>query len=177
MEKKSFWRKLGESLLKSLEIMGKYFGARLLTCLIISVLAGVAYYFIGLSVWWLWAFIVGIANMIPIFGPWVSYILITVYTLVVDYAILKKSPMMILWALLVVLVAQILDEFIFTPVLLGRAIDLKPLVVFAVVIAAGSLCGFWGMLFALPVAACVKAVYNIFFRDNTPTPKEPKKDG
>lgn len=156
MENNSIVTKIGQLFKQSLRITGQYFKARLLVCLILGALASVIYWFIGIPAFWAFGLVVGLANLIPIFGPWGSAVLVGVVLLFIE-------PIWALYALFVILATQVLDEFILTPLLLKQAIDLKPLTILIVVMLAGAFCGFWGILFALPVAACIKAAYKLFF--------------
>lgn len=61
------------------------------------------------------------------------------------------------------LIQQILDDYILTPRIQGQATGIStPAVVFAS-IAGGLLAGLYGLLLAIPVAACIKIVLREFF--------------
>lgn len=64
----------------------------------------------------------------------------------------------ILWPTLVFAVVQLVEGYILTPVIAGKATDLSPLAIFVAVLAGGALAGVYGMLLSIPVAACVKIV-------------------
>jgi len=63
---------------------------------------------------------------------------------------------MLLWPTVVFAVAQLLDGWILQPVILGKTTDLDPVTIFVAVLAGGAVLGLYGMLIAIPVAACVK---------------------
>lgn len=54
------------------------------------------------------------------------------------------------------LVAQFLDNWIITPIVQSRASNLSAVTIMIVVLVGGSLGGLYGLLLAIPVAACVK---------------------
>ncbi|MCH2138860.1 MAG: AI-2E family transporter [Phycisphaerales bacterium] len=62
----------------------------------------------------------------------------------------------ILWPSLVFTIAQLLDGWVLQPIILGRTTDLDPVTIFVAVLAGGAVLGMYGMLIAIPVAACVK---------------------
>ena len=62
----------------------------------------------------------------------------------------------ILWPSLVFGIVQALDGWILTPLIAGRATNLDPVTIFVAVLAGGSVLGAYGMLLAVPVAACIK---------------------
>jgi predicted PurR-regulated permease PerM len=62
----------------------------------------------------------------------------------------------ILWPSLVFGIVQALDGWILTPLIAGKATNLDPVTIFVAVLAGGSVLGAYGMLLAVPVAACIK---------------------
>ena len=62
----------------------------------------------------------------------------------------------ILWPLLVFSIVQTLDGWLLTPLIAGKATNLDPVTIFVAVLAGGSVLGAYGMLLAIPVAACIK---------------------
>ena len=59
---------------------------------------------------------------------------------------------------LIFVLAQTLDDYVLTPTIQGKATNLSPSVVMVAVIAGGSLAGLYGMLLAIPFAACLRIV-------------------
>ena len=60
-------------------------------------------------------------------------------------------------------VGQLLDDYVLTPVIQGRGTDLDtPTILFAS-IAGGALMGFYGLLVAIPLAACLKILIREVF--------------
>ncbi len=62
----------------------------------------------------------------------------------------------LLWPSLVFGIVQALDGWVLTPLIAGRATNLDPVTIFVAVLAGGSVLGAYGMLLAIPIAACVK---------------------
>ncbi|MDP7008734.1 MAG: AI-2E family transporter [Phycisphaerales bacterium] len=62
----------------------------------------------------------------------------------------------LLWPTLVFGIVQALDGWILTPLIAGKATNLDPVTIFVAVLAGGSVLGAYGMLLAVPVAACIK---------------------
>lgn len=63
---------------------------------------------------------------------------------------------LLLWPSLVYGIGQSLDDWVLTPLIQGKATDLDPVSIVVAVLAGGSLAGVYGMLLAVPAAACVK---------------------
>jgi predicted PurR-regulated permease PerM len=57
---------------------------------------------------------------------------------------------------LVFAIVQIIETYILTPVIAGKATNLDPVTILVAVLAGGSVGGVYGMLLAIPAAACAK---------------------
>jgi hypothetical protein len=62
----------------------------------------------------------------------------------------------LLWPSVVFAVVQTVEGYVLTPLIAGKAADLDPVTIVVAILAGGSLAGVYGMLLAIPVAACVK---------------------
>ncbi len=62
----------------------------------------------------------------------------------------------VLWPSLVYGVVQTFEGYVLIPMIAGKATNLDPVTILVVVLAGGSIMGIYGMLLAIPVAACVK---------------------
>lgn len=110
------------------------------------------------------AILIGLAaailNIIPIIGSLAGIALCTIYPLLIEdvNSILPfiNDRNLILFAALVGVFVQVLDNTIFKPYILGSAIDLHPLLVVISVIGGAIMFGFWGILFAIPLIVIIK---------------------
>lgn len=64
----------------------------------------------------------------------------------------------ILWPTAVFAAVQILEGYVLTPLISGKATGLDPVTILVAVLAGGSIMGVYGMLLAIPAAACLKIV-------------------
>lgn len=64
----------------------------------------------------------------------------------------------ILWPTLVFVIVQAIESYAITPAIAGKATNLDPVTIIVAVIAGGTVMGIYGMLLAIPVAACLKIV-------------------
>ena len=69
----------------------------------------------------------------------------------------------ILWPTLVYLICQFADDYALTPLIAGRATNLDPVSIVVAILAGGALAGLYGMLIAIPVAACIKILLREVF--------------
>lgn len=163
--KKSFLSKLGRFLSESTVSVGKYIVGKIITSTIIGILAYIVFKILGINLPWLLALILGITNFIPVFGGWVGMILCAVI-------IVFFNPLFALYTTLTALVLQLLEQFLLLPLIVGKAVDLNPLLIICVIVIGSMAFGFWGVLLAVPIAATVKIGYNIFLKKD----KNPDKD-
>ena len=63
---------------------------------------------------------------------------------------------MLLWPILVFVVVQTIEGYVLTPVIAGKATNLDPVTIVVAILAGGSVAGVYGMLLAIPLAACGK---------------------
>ena len=62
----------------------------------------------------------------------------------------------LLWPTLVFVIVQLIEGYVLTPTIAGKATNLDPVTIIVAVLAGGSVLGIYGMLLAIPIAACVK---------------------
>ncbi len=60
--------------------------------------------------------------------------------------------------LTIILIGHLLESFVITPKLIGEKVGLHPVWVIFSLMAGGALFGFWGMFFAIPIAAIIGVV-------------------
>src|SRR5581483_9326366 len=60
---------------------------------------------------------------------------------------------------------QLVDGSILVPLLFSNAVNLHPIAIIIAILFFGSLWGFWGVFFAIPLATLVKALINAWPTD------------
>jgi predicted PurR-regulated permease PerM len=131
--------------------VGRYVLGQGALCLIIGVMAFVAYSLIGLPNVLLLAIFAGLMEAIPVVGP----VLGAVPALVIA---LSVSPLTALWVLLATVIIQQLENSLLVPRIMTRAVGVNPLVTLLALLAFGSLFGLLGALIALPLAAVIQLI-------------------
>jgi predicted PurR-regulated permease PerM len=63
---------------------------------------------------------------------------------------------MLVWPTVVFVVVQSIEGYLLTPVIAGKATNLDPVTIVVAILAGGSVAGIYGMLLAIPIAACGK---------------------
>lgn len=65
----------------------------------------------------------------------------------------------LLWPAVVFTIVQLIEGYLLTPAIAGKATNLDPVTIIVAVLAGGSLMGVYGMLLAIPLAACGKILF------------------
>ena len=152
---KTIWQKTGQFLTESTVSVGRYIIGKLITSFVIGSLAFIVFKLLGINLAWLLALIIGLTNIVPVFGGWVGMI-------VCALIIVLFNPLYAVYTTLTALILQIIEQFVLLPLIIGKAVDLKPMLIVTVLIIASLAFGFWGVLLAIPIAAVIKIWYNIF---------------
>ncbi len=130
------------------KVLGGFMIARLIDSLIIGIITFVILVIFKIPYAFLIALIVGVTNIIPFFGPFIGAIPSILLLLVI-------KPAKALEFGIIILVIQQFDGNVLGPKLIGDKIGLKSFWVLFAIILFGGLFGFWGMLFAVPIFACI----------------------
>jgi len=130
---------------------GGFVRGRLLIGLIFGGIIWVTAFVLGIPLGALIGIIAGLIIFIPWIGPLIAWAVLPAFALVL-------APDAVGPALAVSLVAAILVQVIITQLVMGAAVKLKPVAVFAVVIVGSALAGIAGAIFAIPTAAAILAV-------------------
>lgn len=133
---------------KSNEIFGGFIIGKIIDSAIIGVLC-----FIGVSVLkmpykLLISVIVGVTNVIPVFGPYIGAVPCTILIFLVD-------PMKGLYFLIFILLLQQLDGNVIGPTILGDSTGLSAFWVIFAIVVGGGLFGVFGMLVGVPSFAVI----------------------
>ncbi len=133
---------------------------QLLVSSILAVLLYIGYSIVGLEYALLLAMLALLLNIIPFIGPWMAFIPAAILALIQD-------PWMLVWVSIITLIAQQAESNLITPNVMGQSLKLHPLTVITVVLAAGNIGGFIGMLIAIPTYAVLKVIVMNIWRYRT----------
>lgn len=138
--------------------LGGFIRGQLLVSVIVGVLLSVGYRIIGLDFWLLIGLVGGLLNIVPLLGPWVGGFL------GVAIAITTSDVQTAVWAVVVAVVVQQIDNNFVSPTVLRATVRLHPAVTLMVLILAGAVAGFWGVIIAVPLTAAIKIVVGHWWR-------------
>jgi predicted PurR-regulated permease PerM len=135
------------------QAVGGFFRGQLLVALVVGVASSIGLWAIGLPFWLLVGMVAGIFNLVPLVGPFIGG------GLAVVIALVSGQPLKAVWAALVLLVVQQIDNHLISPNVMGRTVQLHPVVVMLALLVGASFAGLFGMLVIVPLVAVVKIVF------------------
>lgn len=131
--------------------LAAYVRAQLIACVLVGTASGVGFALLGSPYAILLGALAGVLEFIPLIGP------LVVAAVAVTLAALH-DPMLALWTAAFLTVLRVVEDYVIYPRLIGRDIDLHPLVVILAVLAGVELDGIAGIFIAVPVVALVTVV-------------------
>ena len=115
------------------------------------------------------AFIAGILNVIPYVGPLIGEAVGVVLAVILKYGTGVGLGVNIwvfaLIVLAIMLTTQLVDNFVYQPLIYSTSIKASPLEIFIVILLAGHMGGVVGMLVAIPAYTVVRVIASRFFPD------------
>lgn len=115
-----------------------------------------------------------IFEIVPVIGPIVASIF-GIFLIVVSGGTANfpmTIPMTIIVILIIFFAARYIQDYVFQPLVIGRATDLHPLLILFSVLAGERLFGILGVIIAVPVAASIKIFYQFLFENINRHPKK-----
>lgn len=152
-------RNQGRKILADMDrAISSYIQGQVIVSACVGVLVYIGYLIIGLEYSLLLAFVAMFTNVIPFIGPFIG----TIPAVIV--AFIDDSPMMVVYTLIVVVVAQQIESNLISPQVMGRNLNIHPLTIILLLLVAGNLAGFFGLLLAVPTYAVLKVVASHTYR-------------
>lgn len=139
--------------------VGNYFRGKLTEIVIVGLFTYAVFLFFDLRYQVLLSVLVGLSVVIPFVGV----VIVTIPVLLVGYfqygfagGITGEFALMTYSYAFV----QLVDGSILVPLLFSEAVNLHPIAIIIAILFFGSVWGFWGVFFAIPLATLVKALIN-----------------
>ena len=135
--------------------LSNYVRGKVLEIFIVGIAAAILFASFGLNYGALLAVLVGLSVLIPFVGAFSITIPIVIIGLL-QFGLGTQFYLLIGLYLLL----QFLDGNLLVPIIFSEAVKLHPIVIILAVFIFGSLFGFWGVFFSIPLATFIKAVWN-----------------
>ncbi|WP_423223360.1 AI-2E family transporter [Candidatus Amarolinea aalborgensis] len=145
--------------------VGFYIAGQGVLCLVIGVMALIAYLIIGLPNALVLALVAGVLEAVPMVGPLLGAVPAAVIALSI-------SPSKLIWVIVATMIIQQLENSLLVPRVMRRAVGVNPFVSLLAFFAFSSLLGIAGALMAIPMAAILQLLLDRFVFH--PTAMEPE---
>src|SRR5215213_631801 len=146
---------LGELILAMEAKVGFYLAGQGILCLVISMMALVAYVLIGLPNALVLALAAGVMEAVPMVGPLLGAIPAALVALSI-------APDRLIWVIVATVIIQQLENTLLVPRIMKKTVGVNPFVTLLALFAFSSLFGIAGALMAIPIAAIIQLVLNHF---------------
>ncbi|MEN2282600.1 AI-2E family transporter [Algoriphagus sp. SE2] len=128
-----------------------YLAGILKVTVIVAILAGLFFYFIGVKYFLLFAVFIALMNLIPYVGVFLSSLLAILYVfLTTDLLIYPLLTFLVLWGI------QLLENNLITPLVVGSQVKVNALAVVLAILIGGFVWGISGMVLFIPLVGVLK---------------------
>lgn len=138
--------------------MGSFVRGQLLVSVIVGIASSFGMWLIDLPFWLIIGILAGFLNLIPFLGPVVGGALAALV------ALLNGDLSQAIWAVLIFVAIQQVDNHVITPLVQRARVNLSPLVIILALIIGGSVAGLLGVLVAVPMTAAIRIIVGHLWR-------------
>lgn len=156
-ESKTFFNKIVEFIKQSIQVTFKYFWSKTLASAVLGLICYGFLYLIDIEHAGIIGIIAGLFNLIPAAGGLIACIICGIIAIF-------QSPLSALWVVLTILVLQQIDQWILTPLIVGKSVNLPSILIILALIAGSLLWGPVGIIIAVPIAGMIRAFYMVFLK-------------
>lgn len=143
-------------------VVGGFIRGQLLVALFVGLATSLGLAIVGLPFWLMVGVTAGLTNVVPLLGPFIAGVL------GVSIALVSEGVGLAALVLLVMLVVQQLDNQLISPLVMGRNVQVHPLVVLLALVIAGTVYGVIGLLVAVPAVAAGSVLARHFWETRVP---------
>ena len=134
-------------------VLKNFIQGQFLIALCNAIVAGLAFWIMGINHALLLGAIVGLMSFIPYLGPILGFLPAMIMAWITHHNFWYILGVMGVWALI-----QVLESLVFQPKILGDKLKIHPLLVILSFVAWGALLGMVGVLLAVPLTAILQII-------------------
>ncbi|MFD2618212.1 AI-2E family transporter [Terrilactibacillus laevilacticus] len=131
--------------------LGKYIRGQLYVCAILALIAFFGLWILKIPYPMVFGAFVGITDIIPYFGPLIGAIPVVFMATMIS---VKK----VIFVLLLIGIIQLLEGNVIEPLVVGKSVEVHPLLIVLSLIIGGEIGGVVGMLFAVPAFIVLRVI-------------------
>ena len=151
--------------------LSAFFRGRLLICLLIGIIAWLGLWVLKVPFAFLFGFAIGFSTIIPLLG------LLFLLPALILYIISGASVEYWIYLLAFYIFVQAVEMLLLTPFILGKEVELPPILLVLSILCFGHLFGVIGVILAVPIASTVKILFSEFIFPSFIALSEKSKDG
>lgn len=137
------------------ETLSSYIHGQIAVAITVGTLTFIGYLIVKLP----FALIMALAVTFTYFIPYIGLVIGAVPAVIIAFF---DSPTEVLFVLIVLIISQQVEANLLSPLILGKSLDIHPVTIIIILLAAGNLAGFVGMILAVPTyAVCKTLVFNV----------------
>lgn len=140
------------------KIIGGYIRSQIICSIVVMILTFIVLVVFKIKYPIIIAFINGIANIVPYFGPLIGL-------LPAFLGALGDSANKAVMIGITFIIVQEIESSVIAPKVMGESIGMHPVFVMIVLLIGGKFFGAWGLIFAIPVGGVIKVSWNYFARN------------
>ena len=149
------YKKIRICLTRMKELMYSYFTGVFLVLVFMFISSSLSFKIIGLKYYIVMGLLFAFCNIIPYIGPYIGGAFAVISGLMISY---KVSIL----ALMIVVGLQLFENYILTPKIQSKKLNIKPFYLLLTVIIMGKLLGIIGMLVSIPILSLFQTIFDIF---------------
>lgn len=134
-----------------------WFGVRILACLFVGAASFIVLFLLGVKYAFILSLVSGVLNFVPYIGPIITSLV------VLSSVGVSNSWALAIYSVIALLVVQEIENKLITPLLSKKFLDFPPVLVLLSLLIGGTIFGFLGMIFLVPVAGIIYEFIKEFF--------------
>lgn len=138
------------------DTLSSYIAGQVIECLFVAVFTSLGYLLIHQPLALVLGIIAGLCNIIPYIGPYIGIAPAL-------FVSLTMAPQKLILVIIVVIVVQQIDGNVIYPNIIGKTLQIHPLTIILLLLAAGHIAGIAGMILCIPFYAVLKTIAEYFF--------------
>ncbi|MGZ9843443.1 AI-2E family transporter [Weissella confusa] len=131
--------------------IAQYISGQAIEMIFVGVATTIGYFIIGQNYALLLGIFAGLTNLIPYVGPYIGLV-------PAIFVAFTQDVWQVVWVVVVVLIVQQIDSNLIYPRIMGASLNIHPLTIIILLLAAGNIAGIAGMILAVPFYAVVRTV-------------------
>jgi predicted PurR-regulated permease PerM len=143
------------------KVLGRWIRAQLMLSAVVAVLCFIGLAALGITLAPALAVLQGIMEFVPILGPWIGGAVGVIVVLAI-------APEKAIWAVVVYLGVQLLENMLLVPRIHGGYLRIHPAIILVLLPLGAFVAGLWGMILIVPLTATVLEIYR-YVRDHLQT--------